>query len=587
MPQATERRYGLFVHYGLSSDQWMVSNSRFIVKADSILPRLHDDANYLRDVLAPGVDAKGQRWDGFAFVFLDPGWTELLKVGMEGLDLIQFGADLEAAHAEITRKLREKAGHPFPVRIVTAAPLINLLRLLDANARQYSQFQRPYFQFFAGGANQLRYDGSKVVEGAIRIGNIGRQVPIFRFDDDVIFFGGRTPGTNRAREIKRTRSGILRLCERYHQLSVDPEVHYFVYSGRYAEPKELEPASSRANEAAILNGFATRVVQLASLPEHTPVRKEETARVSSGKAACFLQDLYHYGANPLGQVISGAGLCLSDSAILDLPPFSNMRLNVVWIDDHLKYALHHELGHLGVRRRTRHSARVQKARFSQLRREGPPTYENVRWHLQVYMLRLILGCVADAWLRNHPGLKRTLKELGRANYDALMMHVPGYYAREFLDVLPRGWSTDGKRKLDFQRGLWKAARVRLTEIVEAWDREEFRDTFLGVFVDGMSHPRHREFRDYLPKGIGAGLRVAVQQLPAEYPEALAIEGSIDDPDLDVALKVLVEDFVEYFELVLFWKYFTQSVRFMLNRDELRRGIQGEDLDWMLPFEPRH
>lgn len=40
----------------------------------------------------------------------------------------------------------------------------------------------------------------------------------------------------------------------------------------------------------------------------------------------------YFGANPLRACVSGSAFCVSDSLTLDLPPFSNFRLNVMWID---------------------------------------------------------------------------------------------------------------------------------------------------------------------------------------------------------------------------------------------------------------
>ena len=391
-----ERLYLVCIHYSLKRPRdWDWIGKRLMVR-DSVVPRLAGDLRYLRRVLSPRKDAAGQVWKGFAFIFLDPGWTSLL-VESNPLHMAALGADLTAAQTQIERHLAQNDellnAPPRRERIVTAGNLLYLLDLLDMAARGRGE---SFYRLFVGGAQTLRYDAPKVIEAAIRIANVGCGMPLFRFDDDVIFYGQRSPRietieggrASRGRCYGTEHTAVVRALPRNFEF---PLIRYSVYSGAYDAPLYEELDSCTDNEPRLLNGFAPRVVQLTRLPKRRNRQTEDTTQgvIQARVVKAFMKEIAELGANPFRQVVSGAGLCLSDGAILDLPPFSNMHLNVMWIDDHLKYALHDELGHFGRWTRTHHHyrARVSDARFTQLRharRDGSPlfTYKDVKWHLQ-------------------------------------------------------------------------------------------------------------------------------------------------------------------------------------------------------------
>ena len=598
--QSDEHLYLVCVHYALKYPRdWEWRNHHLTVKFDSVVPRLAGDLAYLRRVLEPRKSGSGRTWSGFAFIFLDPGWTSLLGGGPP-LTMAALGADLAVMQADIERRLNNDdslASSHRSERIITAHNLLHLLELLEMAARDRGD---SFYRLFVGGSQALRYDAPKVVEAAIRIANNGCGLPLFRFDDDVIFYGQRSPeaptaeGRNRAADAER--ENILRLCERYYVTLQNPRVRYFVFSGGYDEPdKDDGPVAD--NDARLLNGFATRVLQLTQLPERRD-REAEDATQGHLKALVvntFLNTLVQVGANPLRQVVSGAGLCLSDGAILDLPPFSNMHLNVMWIDDHLKYALHDELGHFGRWTGTHHhyQARVKDVRFSQLRHVGGAnaplfTYKDVRWHLRTYMLRLLLGCVADGWLRGRMETKMDTSNLAKADHTRLIESVPHLYGEVFIEVLPGGWEPSPTRPTatEFRQKLWAHGVERLRETATLWGQDCYVDTFLGLFVRGEQHPRYEEFRDYFPLGMPAGLAQAVEALPSTPPSPQSSPNDIvpDDLPLDRALDALVDDFVDYFSLVQVWPFFIQAVRCLQNQ---YARFRNTDLDWMFPIVADH
>jgi hypothetical protein len=599
--QVESRLYCLCIHYDLKKGKdkdWDWYGQNLVIDTDRVLSRLTNDIKYLRDVLAPGKARSGRRWEGFAFVFLDPGWTALMKGGDQWVTGASLGGDLRYAQEEIERGIDRRVRAPRRCRIITAARLIDLAALLEAQAGRTQSGGGPnqIFKLLGGTTSSLKYDAPKVFEAIVRIANIGRHAPIFRFDDDVIFYGQRVQDAtpNKRNTIaKGTRANILRLCERYIELCEDPRVHYFVYSGSYEQPanpsekgQAPKQTTRRSSVLALCNGFATRVVQLACVPkgeEPQPMKEPDPmkeAKLLFDKTTLFLQTLFKLGANPFRQVISGAGLCLCDSAILDLPPFANMRLNVMWIDDHLKYALHDELGHFGIHRRLHHRARVSNCHFKQLRHDGRPTYKDVKWHLENYMLRLTLGCVADAWLRQVANVKRSNKDLKRKEYKELVKNVPGIYAEEFFDVLPRLWQSE-QAKLRFKEKLWGLAQERLRDLVKEWGDGDYRGTFLDLFVKGSDHEEYGTFKEYFPAVFKDGMKVAVEAMPKRYKDAKRKVSVRDESSLSLesAVKILVDDFVDYFELWRMWPRFVQSVRLLLNR---HAQVEERDLDWMFP-----
>ena len=686
-PPARARRYFLFVHYNVKRGERR-SERRRLTLEDSFYERLRKDLQYLVDIVERSRGETGSEWEGRAFVFVDVGWTHLLRT--ENITAARtLAIDLQQIKNEIMERLclaecrrdtcRERrnqrvAPWPAPIQIITAADLIELLTIIDEleEPRPDDANRAKLSRHLVGDVDTLRYDASKPIEGMIRIANVGRNVPIFRFDDDVIFYGRRVyercwtkekkedeaedekgdhkrlktwtelkpegilladmkkvlDASGKASEEQRkqalrewrddrisaTRKSILRLCARYDRACANPKLHYFVFSGHYK-------SKGKAKLDDLLNGYATRVVQLAALPQNADDAKDRdkaeaardpdkakapTATIRRRAARQFLNDLPEIGANPNGQVVSGGGLCLSDGAILDLPPYSNMRLNVLWIDDHLKYALHDELEHFDIHILEVGPAREADARFPQLRHATSPTYKDVRWHLREYMPRLLLGCVADAWLRQTREMKEKILpdveppflpddfEKARHSRKGKRPHV---YAKAFLGAVPSRPSA--KDAWDLHRALWNIAVDRLEEVCKLWNESVYEDTFLHLFLKGENHRRAKDFPDYINKHYATGLTGAVKNMTEmtgeKHPYAkqadnddaaerlLCDESSsldslnLDDLSLADSVRVLIHDFVDYFETVGFWSSYVRAVRFLVNRSGQERELQ-----WLFP-----
>jgi len=593
--------FGLFVHYGLNADEAKNPNGRELER------RLKRDLKYLNKLLEPN-----EGWQGFAFVFIDVGWVDILAHTGRPIDHVKLAEELGELTGGISRKLKQR------IKLITFAKLAELLEVLEKILPK--QHQDKLWRYLTGEKDKLLYDAPKVIEAAIRIANIGRQIPILRFDDDVVFHGARDPSDPEA--VQRTRKSIERLCEEYKRLSDDPEISYFAFSGSYLDSKTTERFETQNSELEGdeyllhgLNGFATRAVQLAqctwelgkalmkkheSLLEELPldgppsgetpkakklretvdvVLKSEGIQLEVDAIAHFMCGLDKFGANPFLQVISGAGLCLSDSAILDLPPFSNMRQNVVWIDDHLKYSLHHELHHFGFCQDKDLVARVVDAPFQQTRHANPKALRlyDARWHLREYLPRLVLGCVADAWLRADVRLKRKLEGLSLRQFKTVFNEVPGTYAKRYFDVVIGGWPNVAAQR-ELRTDLWEKARTRLLALCSFFNHDEFRGTFLELFNSGPREPWKRLgfFQSIVPNG----LEKAVESMPENMPQRLKRKKSstkMTVHSLTEAVLVLMDDFVTYMDFASFWRHFVFAVRSLLNRKEHRKEAL-----WLLP-----
>jgi hypothetical protein len=591
------RSYILFVNYLAPSTDcnWRI---RGLAWTTAFKDRFRRDMRYLSEILKPLRGSNGQYWNGRAFVFVDVGWAHLLAHQEGPRSRSSEVSDFALALGSI-RMLSGLPGETKEVQIIGAYELMELLNevalSLDKETRQ------KYGCLLDCRNDRMLRHAPGTAEAAIRIAHIGRQVPIFRFGDDVIFLGARRPDATEEKwmhDVKMTRGSIAKLCDCYVSVSENPRIHHFAFSGNYDQPQYIEeegkqgakPKENQVNEMGVLNGFATSVVELAELPRIMPSSANEKAAVRSSTALRFLRGLANYGANPFRQLISDAGLCVSDAAILDLPPYLNMRQNVLWIDDHLRFSLHDELGHFDTPIGEVGDARVGEVRFPKVRDTDAPTYGEVMFHMKVYMPRLILGCVADGWLRASPALKRAVtSEHSMTRIRApLRAKVPYVYATELLDFM-RGQCAgrevaEPKKQLLKQR-LWELARIRLEKMAEEWSGSQLCGTFLGMFAAGrVPDGCPKDLCTYLPEHYRIGLSEAVKALPEEMPSGALTPTDFCEPSLSVALQVLVADFVEYVDVVQFWKFFVYSVRFLVNQDcqSAEMPTPRASLNWMRP-----
>lgn len=547
----------LFIHFSFGE---LIKKNFNQASIDQLKAELSLKLQYLQKLLSPN---KSDKWQGYAYIFIDDGYNQLLKGEKNGYNLAILGANLQRVQHAVDKKVEEDFQGKAHFKVVTSALLLDLLAILENNSDKAQRTEIK--KHFTGGQDNLLYDGSKSIEAVVRIANIGRNVPILRFDDDVIFLDDNS----RDRLLSRTRDNIIKLCRQFQILSKDPEIDYFMFSGSYLSSKlnnliESEPNNYNPKLTDIINGLATRVLFLTKIPPdkgRVDLKDPIEENFKTSDAIHFLKNLWEYGANPFLQVVSGAGLCLSDSAIMDLPPFSNMSTNVMWIDDHLKYSLHHELRHFGFGI-TKHSARFQDAWFHQIRHKNPPNWGDVMWHINKYMERLILGCIADDWLRGDPRLKKQLRTLSKIEFDEVITKQ-STFASTFSTLLLQGRGNKDSegitKRNELKDRMWDSAIKRIHFIRSKWQEIEYKNSFLELFVLGSSHPDFDDFKEWFPTNFKYGLLNEIKNLSETRPSEKPPEGS-----LNYLLYNHINDFVGYIDFVIFWRYYIQSTRFLLN-----------------------
>ena len=276
------------------------------------------------------------------------------------------------------------------------------------------------------------------------------------------------------------------------------------------------------------------------------------------------------GAHPLVSVISGSLLCLSDGAILDLPPFSNFGLNVSWIDDHLKYCLHRELRHLStvelkieplLSDAKLDSVMVQKARAAV---SNLPTYV-----LSSYLPTLLWGTIVDAWITPDPLLKYRPEQLSEET-QSVWRDIPrdGQSNALLPAALQRALekrviSPIEKRQLEAQ--LTDVAMLRINDVRSEFARltASGQETFASIWAKG-------EVRNYFPNLPHRCQGLAEQDIP--------LASTISNPrDLNRYLqddfRTLVHDAVEYIDWTLNWPKICQVVR------SVEQGTIRTDMSW--------
>jgi hypothetical protein len=499
------------------------------------------------------------RYDGRIYLFLDLTWPTMVQFQQFTRDqvneLVQLGslkADLES---RLPYELKGK------VKIVTVNDLRDLLDELELRAGSMLG------KFLVGGLGRLTYDAPKIVEAAVRIAYLGSTIPVLRFDDDVLFASrqGEFADKEDPAALRSLLDGIEAIVEEYWARTSNPYADYFIISGAYMEKHSQKrmidgPAGSLGPMAA-LDGFATRTLPAYRVDFGTGAFMPEKKAIQG-----FLKSLRRVGAHPLFQVVSGAGLCMSDSAILDLPPFSNMRGYVMWIDDHLKYALHDELGHFATLNQNakrgpgKFRARVDKAVFPQTRYAREIEIGDFQWTTREYIPRLLRGCVAHGWLRDPKLARQNLSNKYRREHFL-------EYGRDLAEWI-RAARIEKNSRQDRLRKLKTEAYETLSKLAMLWGGETFKGTLIYHFVTGQL----AELGCNAPVGMDHGLFCK----PKKQHVIQGQQGSFPKKDFSRGVQEMVtqlaEDFCRYGEFVLFWPNFVQAVRWLPNKTDLRSWL---------------
>jgi hypothetical protein len=541
--------------------------------------------------------------EGLLVLFYAPGYEKFLERLAQGGSLEALarpaGGDVESQPLEFAGNVARYIEQELEaqqladrVRFLTSRDLTVILGRVNAIVAK--QFQK----FFIGPARGLRYDTSKVVEAILRLRVLGNGVPVLRFDHDVIF-----RETNQAFGELGLFKAVACAVRAYQLRLAEPSVSTFLFSASYDFRALLERTQEMDRFEAWGRAFATRVYPalvadpdriraVCALPKNeqdfewdryvaTHLDETLTRRFYGLKEAPGALEvdgstgLASVGAHPLYAVISGALLCLSEGAILDLPPFSNLGMNVMWIDDHLKYSLHRAMNHFTSGETLDLDAGLSDARMDNVTvTKARPAVSNLPAYVfDVYLPTLLWGTIMDAWITDRPILKRRVGTLTVAELEVWrkakdeQKNAP--LPSAMLQALRIGSFEPGSEQ-KLREDLATRAAQRIEEVRQLWAnlKSEHHTTFASYWAEGrvrevFGDACFRGCNDPLWQGIAPG-RPLTDPITA-----------LDDLSAAMAVKIkdLISDTVAYIDWTLEWPRFVQIVR------SIPQGDFKGDLAW--------
>lgn len=527
-------------------------------------------------------------YEGLLVLFYSSGFEECLDGIAEGLsrdELLGRYERLRFAHRvgrHVENLLRRHGGLASRVRFLTPIDFFGVFgRMRGLPAQQLRLW-------FVGLKRGIRYDTPKIAEALVRLRLLGTGVPVFRLDQDVLFRGEENEHVPNLALFKP----IASCLKAFEIRRDDPDIATFMFSASYTTRDLAVPGEAR-EFLSWSRAFPTRVfpalpmdphlAHLAGSSEDPYTWTDYVQETFDPRLACRFYGLdpehlrtrgvggiARWGANPLVSVVSGALLCISDGAILDLPPFSNLSLNVSWIDDHLKYCLHRELRHFSSIR-FKVEPLLSEARLDMVMVEkGRPGISNLaRYVFGDYLPTLLWGMVMDAWITPDPLLKYrpdTLDEESRAAGERIPRTGPSQalLPAALQEALRKGTFTEEDR-VDLEVRLEEAALARITRV-----RREFadltdgkRETFASLWAKGEVARVFPELPDYC---------YGMTQPRFEFGPEITTLGQLDGY-LHRRLNTLVRDATEYIEWTLNWPKIVQMVR------SVEQGTLRTDMSW--------
>jgi len=496
-------------------------------------------------------------------------------------DRVRFAAEVSKSIVAILKNYGELH---IRVRVVTP------IDLYDIFGRMNWSIAKDLRWWFIGKSQAIRYDTPKIVEAIVRLRLLGSGVPVFRLDYDVLFRGNENKDLPDLGLFKTVAS-----CLRAYRLRMDePSVATFLLSASYDTRALMPPENSKSFEAW-RGAFATRVFPA------LPIVPEEICKVEGGKGKkqytweryaenvfdCALARKFYglasndlatedvagigkIGAHPIASVISGAMLCLSEGAILDLPPFSNFTLNVSWIDDHLKYCLHRELRHLTtIELKIEPLLSDAKLDFIMIQKKRAEITDLPSYVLGNYLPTVLWGTVMDAWITADPLIKYRPEYLSTAEQNRWRKirrygRAEGVLAAGLQTALEKGSFTIADR-LALRETLIKVGLNRITEVRRQWAKltRPGKGTFASIWAKGSV----ATFFPQLPERCRG---IARKRLPLNSE----LTGMVDlNHHLHDDFLTLVDDALEYIEWTLNWPRIMQVVR------SVEQGTVKTDMSW--------
>ena len=415
---------------------------------------------------------------GLIYVYVDTGTRQILHNIFRGDEKINIDIN-ELAFEHTVRNILKLAAHQALKELSkdktfdpAAAPkfqFIGLPHLASLIASLY-RMDRDLVENLAGrdrDRDNFTYDAPKFVEAVIRLArDSDNEYPILRFDQDV--------------EVNEDALDILLAKIKNSDIR-----GYSFFSGGYGRSGISDP----------VNDYAVRCHWLANTRKYP--NKPPYHLVQNGEH--FLRDIGEFGATSLPnskkvstsvamknylaelpegnrstnrdneQVISGAGLYMSNRAILRLPPFMNLKNNIVWVDDHLKRRLHEVLGDLA-RTQLEH---VDESLFHQERYPDGIEKDNILWAQDTYFYRLISGCIMHALIVTRRGERG---ELAKFVANFLLTH---HRTRddEFIELATKFMDVAQKTAVDLLE-IWSKADYG-NDTLQEWALENHKELQRG------------------------------------------------------------------------------------------------------------
>jgi hypothetical protein len=602
-------KYVLYSHYSLheKEDFDVYKKKKGRVKAND-LKGVSNLISYFRG-LKELLSAPGH--EGLLMLFYAKGFEQFLdakgpRVSQKDQKvLIRSSMELRfaATVAKLVYSELVKAKLADRIRFITALDLGIII------GRVNEIFSGKFRMYFVGSERGIRYDSPKLVEAILRLRGLGNGVPVLRIDQDVIF-----GDENKSKGDLGLFKAVACSVQAYELRLKEPSVSTFLFSASYntrslevilkpeESPKEIKQvAAPRSSDdrfqvfKAWSQAFATRV-HPAILVDRKGIEKaysyilqdpqreddEWNEYIKSNldpsicgayyglKANSLEADdesgMIKIGAHPLFAVISGALLCLSEGAILDLPPFSNFRNNVMWIDDHLKYSLHRAMRHFtsGEKRNLNlvepglSDARLDNVMVT---KDRPKVKNLPGYTLGSYLPTLLCGSIMDSWITVDSVLKcrpEKLEGVRKRQWRKLQNireedNAP--LPKAMLEALRIGYFSPGA-EYNLEEDLKDNAIIRIDEVRQMWARLRTRDqeTFASCWAKGI-------VKDLLPNCLD-------QFGPGHLWEGIANRslsnpiGNLEDinPQLKTMVDELIEDTIKYVKWTLEWPQFVQIVR---------------------------
>ncbi|MFY9825068.1 MAG: hypothetical protein WAM82_27065 [Thermoanaerobaculia bacterium] len=547
-------QYLLYTHWGIGNrptdiDAWE-QEKKNSERLDAPVCR------YLIEVHDSLIELLNQT-DGVLVLFFDPGWKLALK---------PWPTDAERKELERAEKYSVEVGALLAgifsgssrVHIVTVRELRDfIVGLLERDRPEL-------YRWFVGETGEGAYDSPKVIEAFLRVDLIGSGLPVIRIDWDALV----NVENEHAVALGVTQEAISKSLDRDSEERRDVWSRTWVCSVGYRRPQQptydewsrgfatrIQPAlQATPDMCRLVCGYSFGILK-GSIP---PGNLDVAAVTAITDHAFDLELTKQYlgveqwadgtwhetahegsiaklGAHPLHAVISGALFNLSASAILDLPPFSNMMRAVMWIDDHLKFELHRALGHLkpDACGTCRIDASVVKGRKTPEPNLAAYTWAN-------YLPTLLLGLVMDAWIR-------------KENEE--------HSERPFVQALKEAIRTGGfelRTAMKLERCLVAAAIVRIGQVQRAWSNLKGRDgthTLASAWAAGEVEDLVKQQYPNATvneKSCGLGL------VPKGQRSVQALS-DLSSPIRD-EIQELIWDAIDYIRLTRHWPGMIQTIR---------------------------